>query len=262
MATGKATRSAQQRILRNIEMTEGFYNTFSTITDYKEIPLVPLDIAVEPLISLLPKIESYAKSAMEGCENPPADGLTKDMSGAIRLYSIEEQLEGEPLYAILNRILRTENRQQLKPWLLYLKLLHTALSHLPSIREVVYRGVKLDLSNQYRTKEKIKWPSFSSCTTTITVLQSEQLYGIMGPRTMFAIDCHSGKNIRNHSAYPLEEEVLLLPGTEFKITGFLKQGDNLHMIQLKQIESARSSSSPLPDPVISRPISGDTVAVN
>ncbi|CAF3327125.1 unnamed protein product [Rotaria sp. Silwood2] len=221
------------------------------------MPLLPLDIAVEQLISLLPKIKNYAKSAIELCANPPADGLTKDMSGAIRLYSMEEHLQDEPLYAILNRILRTEDRQQLKPWLFYIKLLHTALSHLPSIYQVAYRGIKLDLSDQYRTQETVKWLSFSSCTTTIDVLQSEQFYGTRGPQTIFAIDCHSGKNIRNHSLFPSEEEILLLPGTEFKITGLLKLADNVHMIQLKEIELSHPSSPFLPAPDLTEPISND-----
>ncbi|CAF1223465.1 unnamed protein product [Rotaria sp. Silwood1] len=246
MTTEKGTRNLQQRISRITDMTEGFYNTFSTINDYQEMPLVPLDIAIEPLIFLLPNIENCAVHAIEQCKNPPADGLTKDMSGAIRLYSMEEQYQGEPLYAILNRILRTEDRQQLKPWLFYLKLLHTALSRLPSIRQVAYRGVKLDLSNDYSTAKKVTWSSFSSCTGSTTVLQSEQFCGMTGPRTIFTIDCCSGRNIRNHSHYPFEEEILLLPGTELEVTGFLKLADNIHMIQLKEIEAARLSSSLLP----------------
>ncbi|CAF3585438.1 unnamed protein product [Rotaria sp. Silwood1] len=246
MATGLATRSVQQRISRIIDMNDNFHGTVSTISDFEKIPLVPLDIAIEPLTSLLPNIENYAVHAIEQCKNPPADGLTKDMSGAIRLYSMEEQFRGEPLYAILNSLLRTENKQQLEPWLFYLKLLKTALSQLPSMRQVIYRGVKLDLSNDYSTAKKVKWPSFSSCTGSITVLQSEQFCGMTSPRTMFAIECCSGRNIRNHSHYPSEEEILLLPGTELEVTGFLKLADNIHMIQLKEIEAARLPSSLLP----------------
>ncbi|CAF4900171.1 unnamed protein product, partial [Rotaria socialis] len=48
---------------------------------------------------------------------------------------------------------------------------------------------------------------------------------------MFTIECESGKDIRNHSFFPSEDEILLLAATQFKVIGCLDQGD-LHVIQL------------------------------
>ncbi|CAF5143328.1 unnamed protein product, partial [Rotaria sp. Silwood1] len=116
---------------------------------------------------------------------------------------------------VLNETLRSKDRQNLKPWFSYLKLFLTALSRLPSERQFVYRGVKLDLSEKYPIGENVVWWGFSSCTVSINVLQSENFLGKTGERTMFNIECYSGKNIQKHSYYPTEDEVLLLAATQF-----------------------------------------------
>ena len=67
-------------------------------------------------------------------------------------------------------------------------------------------------------------------------LENEQFLGKTGPRTLFTITCDSGKSIINHSRFVGEEEVLLLPGREFKVVGCLDMGNQLHMIQLKEIQ--------------------------
>ncbi|CAF5100969.1 unnamed protein product, partial [Rotaria sp. Silwood1] len=49
------------------------------------------------------------------------------------------------LYRVLNRALRSENRQALKVWFSYLKLFDIALDKLPTVKEPVWRGVRLDI---------------------------------------------------------------------------------------------------------------------
>ncbi|CAF1469676.1 unnamed protein product, partial [Adineta ricciae] len=77
--------------------------------------------------------------------------------------------------------------------------------------------------------------AFASCTTSIGVLSSEVFLGQTGSRTMFVIETDSGINIRNHSYFRKEEEVLLLPATQFKIIDRLPQGNGLHFIQLQEM---------------------------
>ncbi|CAF4670888.1 unnamed protein product [Rotaria sp. Silwood1] len=62
---------------------------------------------------------------------------------------------------------------------------------------------------------------------------------------MFTIECNSGKDIRNYSFFPNEDEILLPAATQFKVVGCLDQGPTLRVIQLKEIES----SIPLIQPV-------------
>jgi hypothetical protein len=136
------------------------------------------------------------------------------------------------LYATLNAILRSEDRDKLEPWFLYLKLFFTALERLPSIHRTVYRGIKLDMHKDYPKGKSVVWWGFSSCTISIDVLQSELFLGITTDRTMFTIECNSGKDIRKHSYFPCEGEILLLAATQFKVVASLNHGHGLHMIQL------------------------------
>jgi hypothetical protein len=87
---------------------------------------------------------------------------------------------------------------------------------------------------QYREGETIVWWGFSDCTTSVRVLESEQFLGKTGHRTMFAIKCHSARDISKHSQFEGEDTVLLMAGTEFKVISCLNQGD-LHIIQLEEI---------------------------
>ncbi|CAF4339582.1 unnamed protein product, partial [Rotaria sordida] len=153
-------------------------------------------------------VQDYAYMAKEKCKKPE-DGLTQDESASIMLYSMGWEPLEQCLYFALNAALRSADRQNLDPWYLYLKLIQTALSRLQSQHRFVYRGVKTDLSDRYRKGEKIVWWGFSSCTISIDVLQSELFLGKTETRTMFTIECNSGKDIRNHSFFPHEDEILL-----------------------------------------------------
>ena len=53
---------------------------------------------------------------------------------------------------------------------------------------------------------------------------------------MFAIECDSGIDIRKHSYFKTEDEMLLLPARHFQVHGSLDQGGGLHVIQLKEIQ--------------------------
>lgn len=215
------------------------------IQGYENMPLVPLEDAVFPLISLVPQIKRMVYIVKERCEDPQ-DGLSIDESAAIMLYTLEWVPKQKSFYFILNNALRAENRQRLKPWFRYLKLVVTALAKLPSARRCVYRGVKADLHQAYPKGKICIWWGFSSCTTTLEVLKSEDFLGKKGNRTMFTIECDTGKDIRNHSIFPSEEEVLLPAARQFRVVSSFDSGNNLHIIQLKEIEPPFPLLEPIP----------------
>jgi hypothetical protein len=93
------------------------------------------------------------------------------------------------------------------------------------------------MSKNYVTGKKVVWWGFSSCTTTINVLESNLFLGKTGVRTIFNIQCETIRDIRKHSYYQKENEVLLLAATEFEVIGSLDQGD-LCIVQLKEVRSA------------------------
>jgi hypothetical protein len=221
-------------ILRLSDASEEPLRLLLPIEGYEKLPLVSLEIATESIVSLLPSIKHYAYVAKQRCENPPADGLTPDESASIMLYTMEWPSFEQSFYHSLNATLRSTNRQKLRPWLAYLKLFLTGLSRLPPIRQVVYRGTKLDLSNQYHTGATIIWWGFSSCVDSLQILQSEHFLGKTAMGTIFVIECYSGKNIRKHSYFTHENEILLLPATQFKVMSSLNVKAGLHIIYLKE----------------------------
>ncbi|CAF2816009.1 unnamed protein product, partial [Rotaria sp. Silwood2] len=233
-----------QRIRRITDVAQEPHQYLLPICGYEKLPLVPLEIAIEELVDFLPNIQSFAYVAKQRCEEP-ADGLTQDESAAIMLYSMGWEPLDECLYFVLNSTLRSPDRRKLKPWLLYLRLFLSGLFRLPSITRTIYRGVKLNLSKSYIMGKTVVWWGFSSCTTSLNVLQSEQFLGKTGVRTMFHIECESGKDIRNHSFFPTEDEILLLAATQFKVIGCLDQGD-LHIIQLKETPPPHPLLQPVP----------------
>ena len=63
---------------------------------------------------------------------------------------------------------------------------------------------------------------------------------------MFIIDCTTGKNIRNHSFFETENEMLLLPGTYFEVVGSLRPAKDFCIIQLREIQPEVPLLSMLP----------------
>ena len=214
---------------RFMDLNDEPLTIMTPIKGYDKMPLVSLEQAVRPLISFIPEIEQMADIAKRKCQRPPPDNLTLDQSAAIMLYTLEWEPKEQSVYYMLNRALRTEDRQALKPWFLYL------LSLRPSDKRTVFRGIKNDVSHRYKKGEKVIWWGFSSCTSKMDVLSNESFLGSQGQRTMFAIECQSGKDIQNHSYFKGENEILLPAAREMEVESILPQGGNLCLIQLKEV---------------------------
>ncbi|CAF4562607.1 unnamed protein product, partial [Rotaria sp. Silwood2] len=235
MATGG--NSNAQQYVRVSDIAKEPQKMLMPIRGYEKMPPVSLEEAVEPLVSILPEVQDYAYVAKQRCDPVPPDGLTKDQSASIILYTMEWEPNEECLYFALNATLRAEDRRKLKPWFSYLKLVLTALAQLPGKRQTVYRGVKMDLSKQYPLGKTFVWWGFSSCASKMGVLENEQFLGKSGNRTMFTIDSESGRDIRRHSYFQSEDEILLLPARQFEVVSSLQPASGLHMIQLTETAS-------------------------
>ena len=245
MATEKKDESAAQHIVRVTDVIGEPLRFLLPICGYEKMPLVSLEKAVEDLVSVLPTIQSHAYCAKQQCQNP-ADGLSSDESAAIMLYTMGWEPREECLYVVLNEILRSPNREQkLKPWYLYLRLLLNALLRLPPIQAIVHRGVPLNMSEKYIKGRTIVWWGFSSCTKSVEVLQSKTFLGKTGARTLFYIQCQTARDIRKHSYFSKEDEVLLLAATQLKVTGCLDQGD-LCIVHLEETLPPHPLLQPVP----------------
>lgn len=206
---------------------------------YADEPLVSLKEACVPLHSIVSRLEPHIWVAL-GNSKTPSDNLTQDESAAIYLYTMEwKALKGEPigsLYKHLNDKLRAINRSELQPWFPYLKLLLTALAKLPiSHRQIIWRGVRKDDSNDYVPGTEVTWRSFTSCTVSLSVLETDLYLGKTGTRTLFSIETLNGRTIRNHSRFQAEDEIIQLPGTRLEVLSRLNPAPDLYIIHLRQI---------------------------
>lgn len=202
---------------------------------------ISLETAIEPLISLLPNIQKFVCIAKEKCENPN-DGLTVDESASIMLYTMDWQPIEECFYHVFNSTLRCNDREKLKPWFLYLQLFLKALSHFPSVSQTVYHQIEYDLIEKYPLGKKFTWWSFSLCSLSLNNYQPYTTFNETNSRTIFIIECFSGKDIRKHSYYSNENEIVLMSASEFKVISSLKNTNGQHIIHLKEIQSNHFSN--------------------
>jgi hypothetical protein len=234
MASSDREDALIQRVRRITDIAQEPLEFLSAIIGYEQKPIVSIDEAIIPLIPVVSAIENQTYIAKMRCRNP-ANGLTQDEAASIMLYTME--WEPDSLYTVLNATLRMKDRKKLKRWFSYMKLFFVALDRLPSTSgRNLFRGVKLDLSNQYKLGDIFVWWGFSSCTSSMGVLQSEQFLGQMHKRTMFTMECDSGKDIRKHAYLHDEDEVLILPATQFEVIGCLRSAPDLYMIHIREVK--------------------------
>jgi hypothetical protein len=201
--------------------------------------LVSLEEATAPLADLVGDIDQMVWIVVQNCENPQG-GLTKDESASVMLFTMEWYPKEKAFYYILNEALRSEKKQEIKPFFLYLKLVFTALSKLPSINHVVYRGVNSDITDNYsKGSAFVSW-EFLTCAMSMKSLENEETFGKTGERTLFTIQCRSGKDIKGHSFEESKDQILLLPGRPFQVVSCLNAGDDLNIIQMDELESSYS----------------------
>ncbi|CAF0723626.1 unnamed protein product [Adineta steineri] len=191
--------------------------------------LVPLSKALEPISSLIDQLDRFAKIAKNECHFPSQHGLTRDESAAVYLYTMEW---GEnSFYQVLNRALRAEDRSALKPWFAYLKLFDVAVQKLPTVRKNLWRGVSKDITRNYKKGDEFTWWTISSCSTSVNIIKD-----FLGPNsTLFLIEAISGKDVSSCTNYPNEDEVILCPGTRFRVVSDPLDQPPMHLIHLQEI---------------------------
>jgi hypothetical protein len=207
------------------------------IVGYAEEPLLPLVEACTPLIDIIHNLLFYVQMALEETPTEPPDGLTIDESAAIRLYTIEWSGPHRSLYSMLNHTLKKSDRQDLRPYFKYMKLLLTALVKLPCIPpSTIWRGMTKNVSGEFPPDTRVTWWAFTSCTTELTVLENNVYLGSVGNRTLFSVEAINGRTVRAHSHFDTEDEVLLLPGTHMIVKSQFSPAPDLHVIHMKQMK--------------------------
>lgn len=197
-------------------------------------PLLQIEEIIKPLTDLIDDIETKHYVIKQQLSANNVHHLTLDELGAIHLYTWEELPRTKCVYYLVNQAIRRGLSEELHVWYPYLNLLLTALNKLPSIDPhcTVYRGVRsCDLSNKYNDDGIYTWWTFSSCLPSIDRMKTGSFLGKEGVRTVFKIDCYSGKRL----PWSEDDEVILMPGFRFQIVGKLRSLDDLNTIYIREI---------------------------
>ncbi|CAF3483705.1 unnamed protein product [Rotaria socialis] len=191
--------------------------------------LLPLQKALEPILSQVDQLDRFSKIAKNECHFPSQHELTRDESAAIYLYTMEW---GEnSFYQVINRFLRAEDRSSLKPWFAYLKLFDTAVHKLPTVRKNLWRGIAKDIAKNFKKGEEFTWWAISSCSTSVNTIKD-----FLGPdSTLFLIEAVNGKDISGYTNFPTESEVILCPGTRFRVVSDPLDQAPMRVVHLQEI---------------------------
>jgi len=202
------------------------------ITGVFDTPLMDFREAVAPVAALLSGLERDAERSHEFAKRRADEaftGLSADAIAALYLYTCESAF-----YREINAILRSPDRNRLVPYLPYLRLLFSAVSQLPARTEPLWRGVSLDLRAQYPLGRTVTWWGVSSCTSELRVAKS--FLGSRGKRTLFEVTPVRAVGIRTFSAFTGEEEFILPPGTQLKVTDVKAEPGGLCTVKLTELE--------------------------
>mmetsp|Transcript_13809 Transcript_13809/g.21860 ORF Transcript_13809/g.21860 Transcript_13809/m.21860 type:complete len:580 (-) Transcript_13809:215-1954(-) len=203
-----------------------------SITGIMETKLRSLSQCCKPLYKIISFLEPVVEGALKFAERMgPQDGISKDQIAAVHLYTC-----GSSFYKKLNETLRDPNRQTVKAYFPYLRLLLSGFQTLlkQGKHVTLWRGVKLDLRSEYKKGGVITWWGVSSCTERRSV--AEGFMGHKGVRMLFQVNAKAF-SIKKFSAFSGEDEYVLRPGTQLQVTKVSSQNDGQVLVELKALDS-------------------------
>lgn len=204
------------------------------ITGVFDTPLMDFQDAVAPVTETLSGLGRHIDRSRDFGKrraDETADGLPADAIAALYLYTCESAF-----YREINAVLRSPDRTKVVPYLPYLRLLFSAVSGLPAHTQPLWRGVSLDLRAQYPAGRTVTWWGVSSCTSELSVARS--FLGNRGKRTLFEVTPAQAVGIRSFSAFTGEEEYILAPGTQLKVTDVKTERGGLCTVKLTEVDAA------------------------
>jgi uracil DNA glycosylase len=217
------------------EVKEETRELLPAIVGVMETPPLTFPDALGPLAPQIAGLEFYVKRSYQYAQQQAgtaAGGLTADEVAAVFLYTTESAF-----YRRLNAALREPDRDKVKPFFGYLRLLLSALPKLKPFTGSLWRGVAADLRGQYPRAGTVTWWGVSSCTAKRSVAAS--FIGSSGRRTLFEVTPVQAVGIRRYSAFSGEDEYLLAPGTQLKVADIKHEPAGLYVIHLEELAGQR-----------------------
>lgn len=200
---------------------------------YENMSVMSLEKATTQLSEVVKDLKQMVWTVIQNCRDP-SDNLTTDESAAIMLLTLI-WFDGETTFAnVLNETIASNDDSNIERWFPYIKLLFRGLSKLPNVSKSVYRSVSQDLTTAYPKEKNFHEWKFSLCTSSIKNLEKYEDFSKSPSRTLFTMQCRTGKDISKHSFDSSRETILLLPGREWKVVSHLPAGDGFYIIQMEE----------------------------
>ncbi|MEV7725399.1 ADP-ribosyltransferase domain-containing protein [Streptomyces sp. NPDC087917] len=229
----ESTMNLHQMYLERLTSVKDEGLVLPAITGVFDTPLMDFRDAVAPVAETLAGLAGHIDRSRDFGRRR-ADGVvggpSADAVSALYLYTCESAF-----YREINAVLRSPDRTRITPYLPYLRLLFSAISELPAHTQPLWRGVSLDLRAQYPVGRTVTWWGVSSCTSERSVARS--FLGSRGKRTLFEVTPAQAVGIRNFSAFTGEEEYVLAPGTQLKVTDVRSERGGLSTVSLTEVDA-------------------------
>ena len=237
----------------------------SPLANLTSTPLVSLKKAVDAAAKHSPCKSGFVAEVIESLtfaqtmiDKGKNLGLNLDQIASIHFYT-----QDCGFYVALNGALGgwgVGGQGAAQHYMLYCKLAIDSLKMLPKVSMEVFRGVQTvpfeTLLGGKKVNDILTWHAFTSTTGTPDVLRSDAFFGTgTNARTVFRIQVVTGVRVKGFSAFgngsdyykafidqdeTFEDEVLLLPGTTFRITG-IQQFDN-GVTEVRMLEVVRDAA--------------------
>ncbi|MET8571596.1 ADP-ribosyltransferase domain-containing protein [Streptomyces sp. NPDC004783] len=228
----ESTMNLHQLYLERLTSVKDEGLVLPAITGVFDTPLMDFQDAVAPVSAVLSGLAGHIRRSRDfgkqRADQAAGGGLSADAIAAVHLYTCESAL-----YRELNSVLRSPDRTKVTPYLPYLRLLFSAVSELPAYTQPLWRGVSLDLRAQYPVGRTVTWWGVSSCTSDLKVARA--FLGSRGKRTLFEVTPARAVGIKSFSAFTGEEEYILTPGTQLKVTEVKSLSRGLCTVRLSEI---------------------------
>ncbi|WP_405436437.1 ADP-ribosyltransferase domain-containing protein [Streptomyces avidinii] len=230
----ESTMNLHQLYLERLTSVKDEGLVLPAITGVFDTPLMDFQDAVAPVSATLSGITGHIDRSRDFGKrraDETSGGLSADAIAALYLYTCESAF-----YREINAVLRSPDRTRVTPYLPYLRLLFSAVSELPAHTKPLWRGVSLDLRAQYPVGRTVTWWGVSSCTSELSVARS--FLGSRGKRTLFEVTPAHAVGIKRFSAFTGEEEYILAPGTQLKVTDVKSERGGLCTVRLTEADAA------------------------
>ncbi|MER5726803.1 ADP-ribosyltransferase domain-containing protein [Streptomyces sp. NPDC002138] len=230
----ESTMNLHQLYLERLTSVKDEGLVLPAITGVFATPLMDFQDAVAPVAEALSGLARHIDRSRDFGKRRADDtsgSLSADAIAALHLYTCESAF-----YREINAVLRSPDRTRVTPYLPYLRLLFSAVAGLPAHTRPLWRGVSLDLRAQYPVGRTVTWWGVSSCTSELNVARS--FLGSRGKRTLFEVTANQAVGIKRFSAFTGEEEYILTPGTQLKVTDVKSERGGLCTVKLTEVDVA------------------------